>query len=175
MVASAALPAAASFAAFFAASWLHVVTKGVPPGFLGVSCPSMNSSAQPRESDRFWFEESSRTLGRSLGPSTAAHVLPHVHKAKNSRQKCYENASFIGRIRSSWKPQICDGFWRRTRATSGSTEVLRVIFCSQTSVWRAVDAAKTIAVLRPPDAGESIALKILENPSLVAILQRPTI
>ena len=46
MVASAALPAAASFAAFFAASWLHVVTKGVPPGFLGVSCPSMNSSAQ---------------------------------------------------------------------------------------------------------------------------------
>ena len=133
------------------------------------------SSRQPRESDRFWFEESSRTLGRSLGPSTAAHVLPHVHKAKNSRQKCYENASFIGRIRSSWKPQICDGFWRRTRATSGSTEVLRVIFCSQTSVWRAVDAAKTIAVLRPPDAGESIALKILENPSLVAILQRPTI
>ena len=52
---------------------------------------------------------------------------------------------------------------------------LQVIFCSQTSVWRAVDAAKTIAVLRPPDAGESIALKILENPSLVAILQRPTI
>ena len=40
----------------------------------------------------------------------------------------------------------------------GSTEVLRTIFCSQTSVWRAVELAKTILVLRPPNASESIAL-----------------
>ena len=40
----------------------------------------------------------------------------------------------------------------------GSTEVLRTIFCSQTSVLRAVEFAKTILVLRPPNAWESIAL-----------------
>jgi hypothetical protein len=46
------------------------------------------------------------------------------------------------------------------RATSGSTEVLRTIFCSQTSVWRAVEFAKTSLVLRPPNAWESIALRV---------------
>jgi len=78
--------------------------------------------------------------------------------AKNSRQKCYESVRFIGRIRSSWKPRIWNGFWRSIRATSGSTEVLRAIFCSETSVWRAVEFAKTILGLRPPNAWESIAL-----------------
>ena len=39
-----------------------------------------------------------------------------------------------------------------------AADVLRSIFCSQTSVWRAVEFAKTILVLRPPIAWESIAL-----------------
>jgi hypothetical protein len=82
----------------------------------------------------------------------------HAHTAKNSRQKCCESVRFIGRIRSSWKPRIGNGLWRSIRATSGSTEVLRTIFCSETSVWRAVEFAKTILVLRPPNAWESIAL-----------------
>jgi hypothetical protein len=74
--------------------------------------------------------------------------------AGNSRQKCYGNITFIGRIRSRWKPRIWNVFWRSIRATSASTEV----FCSQTSVWRPVEFAKTILVLRPPNAYESIAL-----------------
>jgi hypothetical protein len=74
------------------------------------------------------------------------------------RMKCYESVSFIGRIRSSWKPRIWKSFWLSIRATLGSTEVLRTIFCSQTSVWRAAEFAKTLLVLRPPNAWESIAL-----------------
>ena len=48
--------------------------------------------------------------------------------------------------------------WRNIRATSASTEVLRTIFCSQASVWRPVEFARTHPVLRPPNAYESIAL-----------------
>ena len=80
------------------------------------------------------------------------------HSATRSRQKCYESVRFIGRIRWSWKPQIWNSYWRSIRATSGSTESLRTIFCSQTSVWRAVEFAKTFLVLRPPNAWESITL-----------------
>jgi hypothetical protein len=54
--------------------------------------------------------------------------------ATRSRQKCYESVSFIGRIRSNWKPRIWNVFWRSIRATWGSTEVLRTIFCSQNLV-----------------------------------------
>ena len=97
------------------------------------------------------------------------------HSAARSRQKCYESVSFIGRIRSSWKPRIWKGQWRSIRATSGSTESLRTIFCSQTSVWRPVEFALTPPVLRPPNAWESIALStallraILANPWALAI------
>ena len=57
--------------------------------------------------------------------------------------------------------RIWNVFWRSIRATSGSTEVLRAIFCSQTSVWRAVEFAKAILVLRPPNAWDRSRYKRL--------------
>jgi hypothetical protein len=54
--------------------------------------------------------------------------------------------------------------------SSGSNEVLKTIFCSQTSVWRAVELAKTILVLRPPNAWESIALLTAKLRAILASL-----
>ena len=55
-------------------------------------------------------------------------------------------------------PNLEESLAKHPNDLSGSTEVLRTIFCSQTSVWRAVEFAKTILVLRPPNVWESIAL-----------------
>jgi len=145
---------------------------------LGSTTRTVSSAAYPttphdtRQSPVLWQKstiQGSHTrlrppFGRS-GPvpgPCAVEVTPGSTQGITFPKKSCENASFIGRISSSWKPQIRVCCWRSGRATSGSTKVLRANFSSEAWVWRAVELAKTHPLLGPPNAGLSIAQQFVQ-------------